>query len=136
MLLKPPSSKSIHILSNHHKLGHLAHAKNIQNLQTYFIYMPTGTHATPILVISGQVAGFGPLLCQTGLEILTFSFVSIFFGPRHNYGYPGQTWSSVNPLDHKKAYKTVPLQILVSVRLTQQYYSISYPVELISRQKI
>ena len=49
--------------------------------------IPSGTHATPILVISGQVARFWPL-CQTGLEISTFSFLSVFVGPIRNSGYP------------------------------------------------
>ena len=33
-----------------------------------------------------------------------------------------QTWSSVNPLDHQKRYKSVPLQSAFTVHQTRQYH--------------
>ena len=81
--------------------------------------IPSGTHATPILVIFGTSC---TVLATVPNRIRNFDF---FFSEcipwTHTQLWVPQTWSSVNPLDHKKAYKTVPLQILVSVHLTQQY---------------
>ena len=118
MHLKPSISKSVDILAIHHKLGHLAHAKSIWNLQKYFIYSKWDTCYT-------NSSNFGTscmVLATVPNQINNFHF---FFSEcscwtHTQLGVP-QTWSSVNPLDHKKAYKTVPLQILVSVHLTQQY---------------
>ena len=81
--------------------------------------IPSGTHATPILVIFGTSC---TVLATVPNRIRNFDF---FFSEcipwTHTQLWVPQTWSSVYPLDHKKAYKTVPLQILLSVHLTRQY---------------
>ena len=101
----------------HHKLGHLARAKSIRNLQKYFIYPKWDT-------CYANSSNFGTsctVLATVPNRIRNFNF---FFSEcirwTHTQLWVPQTWSSVNPLDHKKAYKTVPLQILVSVHLTRQ----------------
>ena len=101
----------------HHKLGHLAHAMSLQNLQKYFIYpnwdtcydhsSNFGTNCRVLVTVPNQI------------KILEFFFFEHNLCTKAQLWEP-QTWSSVNSLDHKKAYKTVPLQILVSVHQTQQ----------------
>ena len=81
--------------------------------------IPSGTHATPIFVIFGTSCR---VLATVPNRIRNFDF---FFSEcipwTHTQLLVPQTWSSVKLLDHKKAYKTVPLQILLSVHLTRQY---------------
>ena len=105
----------------------LAHGKSIRNLQKYFIYPNQDT-------CYANSSNFGTsctVLATVPNRIRNFDF---FFSEcipwTHTQLWVPQTWSSVKPLDHKKAYKTVPLQILLSVHLTRQYMALAIPFNL------
>ena len=119
--LKASSSKPMHFC-------HLLHAKSIHNLKTYLIYLNLDTCYANSSILKKS--------CKVSTSVLNRIRNLDFFLFEHTLWTKGQlwvpqTWTSVNPLHHQMAYKSVPLHFTCPISLDSTVFVIDTGVQKI-----
>ena len=102
---------------NHHKLGHLACTKSIQNLQKFCIYLNLDrSYARSSEFLTGcRISA----TVQNRIEIFNFLSSDHVLWTKPDLLVP-QTWLSVNQVDLQMKNKSVPLHDLFKFHVTRQ----------------